>query len=143
MRPRLCLACRWDGSPVPTANGTSASMPGSTVPARTFSSTRATSGVSDRSGADQAAFAGQLEHRLLKFLEGADLDLADAFAADVLDLAQILARLGVVGQAAFGQNMALALVQRFERLVEQVVAHATFHRLGGAPVLPRFPIAGP
>src|SRR3546814_18558024 len=114
MRPRRWRACRWDGSPEPTANGTSASMPGSTVPARTFSSTRATSGVSDRSGADQAAFAGQLEHRLLKFLEGADLDLADAFAADVIDLAQILERLGVVGQAAFGQHLAPATVQRFE-----------------------------
>src|SRR3546814_2122574 len=118
-------------------------MPGSTVPARTFSSTRATSGVSDRSGADQAAFAGQLEHRLLKFLEGADLDLADAFAADVIDLAQILERLGVVGQAAFGQNMALALVQRFERLVAQVVAHAAFLGLGDAPVLQRFLVAEP
>src|SRR3546814_9741462 len=102
------------GSREPTANGTSAAMPGSTVPGRTFSSRRATSGVSDRAGADQAAFAGQLGHRLLKFLEGADLDRADAFAADVIDLAQILERLGVFGQAAFGQNMALALVQRFE-----------------------------
>src|SRR3546814_14642707 len=111
-------------------------MPGSTVPARTFSSTRATSGVSDRSGADQAAFAGQLEHRLLKFLEGADLDLADAFAADVLDLAQILDRLGVVGQAAFGQNMPLALVQRFDVVSEPVVSYARSRSIRKDPVLP-------
>src|SRR3546814_13328865 len=101
-------------------------MPGSTVPARTFSSTRATSGVSDRSGADQAAFAGQLEHRLLQFLEGADLDLADAFAADVIDLAQIIARLEVVGQAAFGPNLALAPHQSFKRPDDHIYDPASF-----------------
>src|SRR3546814_19974926 len=89
MRPGRWRACRWDGSPEPTANGTSASMPGSTVPARTISSTRATSGVSDRSGAAQPAFAGQLAHRLLKFPAGADLDLAGAFGAHVIDMAHI------------------------------------------------------
>src|SRR3546814_9958942 len=67
------------------------------------------------SGADQAALAGELEHCLLQLFKGAHLDLADALAADLIDLAQILERLGIVGQAAFGQDVTLALVQRFER----------------------------
>src|SRR3546814_19247531 len=76
------------------------------------------------SGADQAALAGELEHCLLQLFQGAHLDLADALAADLIDLAQILERLGIVGHAAFGTDVTLALVQRFERFVAQVIEHA-------------------
>ena len=59
----------------------------------------------------QPALAGQAHQRLLQLLERADLDLADALAADVIDLAELLERLGLVGEAPLGQDMALALVQ--------------------------------
>ena len=53
--------------------------------------------------------AGDALHRLLQLLERAHLDLAHAFAADVVDLAQLLQRLGLVDQAPVGQDMTLTL----------------------------------
>jgi hypothetical protein len=47
---------------------------------------------------EQPAVTGDAHHRLLQLVEGADLDLADAFAADAVDLAQLLERLGIVGR---------------------------------------------
>ena len=41
----------------------------------------------------QPPLAGEVHQRLLQLLERAHLDLADALAADVIDLAQLLERL--------------------------------------------------
>ena len=56
-------------------------------------------------GGEQPAVASQAHHRLLQLLEGANLDLANAFAADAVDLAQLLQRLGIIGQAPLGQDV--------------------------------------
>src|SRR5438874_7755914 len=63
----------------------------------------------------QAALAREAQQRGLELLERADFDLADALAADAIDLAQFLERLGLVGEAALHQDMLLAIVQAFER----------------------------
>jgi len=61
-------------------------------------------------------------HRLLQLFECAHFDLAHAFAADVVDLAQFLERLGVFRQAAFGEDVALTLVEAVHRLHQHFVA---------------------
>src|SRR5690606_10551717 len=89
------------------------------------------------SGPDQPPFAGELEHGLPQLLERTHFDLTDALAADVIDLAQILKRLRIVGEAAFGENVALALVERLERLGKKLVAHVALFGLRDALVLER------
>ena len=54
----------------------------------------------------QHPFAGNAAHRGLELFEGAHLDLADAFAADVVFLAQFLERARILDQAALGGNEA-------------------------------------
>src|SRR3546814_7834263 len=71
----------------------------------------------------QALFTRKPHHRLLQLLERAHLDLADALAADTIDLAQFLERLGIVGQPPLGEDVLLAVVEVVHRRDEHVVAH--------------------
>ena len=48
-------------------------------------------------GRKQPPLAREPQQRRLQLLERANLDLADALAADAIDLAQLLERLGLVG----------------------------------------------
>ena len=51
-------------------------------------------------------------HFLLQLFKGAHFDLADAFAADVIFLAQVFQRLRLVDQPALRPAMEFAVVQR-------------------------------
>ena len=85
----------------------------------------------------QPSLAGQAQQRRLQLLERAHLDLADALAADAIDLAQFLERLGLVGEAALHQDMLFAVVEAFQRGHQQVVADLAFLILGDQLVLQR------
>ena len=91
----------------------------------------------------QPPLAGEAHQRLLQLLERAHLDLADALAADVVDLAQLLERLGLVGQAPLGQDVLLAVVERVHRLDQQLVADLRLLGLGDALVLERLGVDQP
>src|SRR5690242_3247898 len=73
---------------------------------------------------EQPSLTGEAKKARLQLLECANLDLPNALSADAIDLAQLFKRLGLVGEAAFHQDMPLAVIQAFERAHEQVVADA-------------------
>ena len=85
-------------------------------------------------------------HSLLQLLEGTDLDLADAFPTDIVDLAEIFERLRLILQLALSQDMALTLVQLLHRLHHHGAAVVQLVLLGiglgligivvGQPILP-------
>jgi hypothetical protein len=75
--------------------------------------------VGDEAALDRGGF-----DRLLQFLEGAHLDLANALARDAVLLREILERGRVLPQAPLGQDVALAVVQMRHRLFEQVTAQS-------------------
>src|SRR3546814_1899217 len=56
----------------------------------------------------QLLVASEPHHCTLQLFESANLDLAHAFAADAIDLAQFFQGFGIFRQAAFGQNMLFA-----------------------------------
>src|SRR5690606_37017689 len=62
-------------------------------------------------GFDQAAIPGGFPHGLLQFLEGPHLDLADAFAADIVLGRKVFERCGLVLQPPLGDDVALAIVE--------------------------------
>src|SRR5665213_3743622 len=135
LKPELCARTRLGIRRA--ANGRSAlSILIAAVPLRNGSAKASMRG-------EQAAFAGEVHQCLLQFLEGADLDLANALAADVVDLAQFLERLGFVGQAPLGQDVLLAVVQRLHRLDQQLVADPRLLGSGDALVLERFGVDTP
>src|SRR5690606_19249087 len=65
---------------------------------------------------------GSFLDRVLDLFEGADLDLADALAADVILLGQFLTGQRIVPQATGLEDGAFALVEHVHGIVEQ--AHA-------------------
>ena len=68
----------------------------------------------------QSPFAGEVHQRLLQLLEGADLDLADALAADVIDLGELLQGLGIVAQTPLGQDVTFAVIEGIAALKDAV-----------------------
>src|SRR6478672_7198090 len=88
-------------------------------------------------GREQPPLAREAQQRRLQLLERAHLDLPDALAADAIDLAQFLERLGLVGEAALHQDMLLTIVEAFERGHQQVMADLAFLILGDQFVLQR------
>src|SRR5579883_2186169 len=74
-------------------------------------------------------------HRLLQLLEGPHLDLAYPLARDAVLLAEFLERGRVILEAALDQNVALAVVQRFQRPGEQRLAAAELLAVGDQRLL--------
>src|SRR5439155_27370369 len=80
-----------------------------TVPGSVRERSAAPPGLSDRKKwnlrrRQQPSLAGKPQQRCLELFERAYLDLADAFAADAVDLAQLLERLRLVGEAPLHQD---------------------------------------
>src|SRR5690606_21620463 len=61
-------------------------------------------------------------HGLLHFLEGANLDLADALAADAEFPREFLQGHRILGQAACLEDAALAIIQDTHRVAQQLAA---------------------
>src|SRR5688572_32668911 len=85
----------------------------------------------------QPLLARQPYQRRLQLLERSHFDLADAFAADAVDLGQVLQRLWLVDQAALGEDMALALVEALQRVDQQLVADPALFLVSDDLVLQR------
>ena len=88
-------------------------------------------------GGQQPLLAGKPDQRRLQLLERADLDLPNAFAADAIDLAQILERLRLVDQPTLGQDVLLAVVEAVHRLDQQLVPNLALFIVGDDFVLER------
>ena len=76
-------------------------------------------------------------HGLLQLFKRPHFNLADAFAAHAEFLRKVFQRLGLVDQAAFGQDVLFAFVERAHRLGQQGVAVAGFLCVGDHFVLQR------
>ena len=61
--------------------------------------------------------------------------LADAFAADAVDLGEFFQGLRLVGQAPFCENVLLAVVEAFHRALEELMADTPLLVLGDDFVL--------
>src|SRR5690348_16430498 len=96
------------------------------LPASSFLSTTTRSGLFPGSG----LFLGGVLHRFLHLLEGADLDLADALAADVVFLRQFLERRRIVAQPASLEDRLLAIIELAHGAAQH--AHALVVFLGVA-----------
>src|SRR5437763_12565585 len=72
----------------------------------------------------EAPLEGACFDRLLQFLEGAHLDLADALAGDAELLREILEGGRVVLEPALDEDVPLAIRQELHRLAEEVAANA-------------------
>lgn len=70
-------------------------------------------------------------HRLLHLIEGADFQLAYAFARNAVLLAQFFQGDGVVLETAFPEDMAFTIVQLGDGAVQQLIVHQTFLTGGG------------
>src|SRR3546814_1327166 len=71
--------------------------------------------ISDWSSDVCSSDLSEPHHCTLQLFESANLDLAHAFAADAIDLAQFFQGFGIFRQAAFGQNMLFAFVKEIGR----------------------------
>lgn len=60
---------------------------------------------------DDPLFACGFSHRFLELLEGANLDLADTLAADIVFSREVFQRGRLLLEAAFGDDVALAFVE--------------------------------
>lgn len=79
-----------------------------------------------RALAGDPAILGQATNRLFELFERTDLDLANPLATDVVNVAQLLKRLGFVDQATFKENVALPLVERIECLGQKLATNTIF-----------------
>src|SRR3569623_187593 len=112
------------------------------LPAFAFLAMVTASGLFARPG----LFLGGVLHRFLDLLEGADLDLPDTLAADVVFLRQLLERGRIVAQAPRLEDRLLAFIELAHGAAQQPHALVVFlgvaegrflvRRGGDEPVLP-------
>src|SRR3546814_273626 len=85
--------------------------------------------------------AGGVEDRLAQLLHGAYLDLTHPLARDVELVAQRLQRHRLLAQAPLQDDLALAVGEAFQRLVEQLAAQGELVRIREQGLLARAVVA--